>query len=141
MRRCHCQIDSISAIMKASRRGLGVRSEWTVEWYTTIAGESPLMSFLHGLEHDEENRTDVLALLELLEARGNALRPPRSESLGGGLFELRAHPRPVRIFYVFRPGRRIIVLDGIVKKRGKIPLDVLRRVRNYQRDVESRVKP
>jgi hypothetical protein len=98
------------------------------------------MSFLNGLEHDQESRADVLALLELLAARGNVLRPPRSEPLGRGLFELRAHPRPVRIFYIFRPGRRIIVLDGIVKKSGKIPLDVLRRVRNYQRDVESRVQ-
>ena len=97
-----------------------------------------MMSFLNGLEHDERNQTDALALLELLEARGNTLRPPRSEPLGGGLFELRALPRPVRIFYVFRPGRRIIVLDGIVKKSGKIPLDVFRRVRGYQRDVESR---
>jgi len=66
------------------------------------------------------------------------LRPPRSESLGGGLFELRAHPRPVRIFYVFQPGRRIIVLDGMVKKKDRIPADVLKRMRGYQRDVESR---
>ena len=79
-----------------------------------------------------------MALLELLEAKGNALRPPRSESLGGGLFELRAHPRPVRIFYVFRPGRRIIVLDGMVKKKDRIPADVLMRMRGCERDVESR---
>lgn len=55
------------------------------------------------------------------------------------MFELRAHPRPVRIFYVFQPGRRIVVLDGIVKKKEKIPADVLKRVRGYQRDVESRI--
>lgn len=60
--------------------------------------------------------------------------------MGGGLFELRAHPRPVRIFYVFQPGRRIIVLDGIVKKRGKIPDDVLKRIREYQRELESRAR-
>lgn len=118
---------------------MGAPSKWTVEWYTTPAGERPFMAFLDGLEHDEENRADVLALLELLEAKGNGLRPPRSEPLGGGLFELRAHPRPVRIFYVFRPGHRIVVLDGIVKKRGRIPGGVLKRVRSYQRDVESRL--
>ena len=81
-----------------------------------------------------------MALLELLEARGNTLRPPRSDSLGGGLFELRAHPRPVRIFYIFQPGRRVVVLDGIVKKQDRIAGDVLRRVRGYQRDAESRAR-
>jgi hypothetical protein len=113
--------------------------KWIAEWYTTVTGERPLKAFLDALERDEENRADALALLELLEARGNTLRPPRSESLGDGLFELRAHPRPVRIFYVFLPGRRIIALDGIVKKRGRIPVDVLKRVRGYQRDIESRI--
>ena len=72
------------------------------------------------------------------EGRETALQPPRSEPLGGGLFELQAHPRPVRIFYVFQPRRRIIVLDGMVKKKDRIPADVLKRMRGYQRDVESR---
>jgi len=112
--------------------------EWTVEWYATDAGERPLRAFLESLKDDEGNFADALALLELLEAKGNALRPPRSESLGEGPFELRAHPRPVRLFYIFRPGRRVVVLDGIVKKRDKIPADMLRRVRAYQRDAESR---
>ena len=115
-----------------------VPSAWTVEWYTTAKGEKPLKAFLEDLEDDQENLADALALLELLEAKGNALRPPRSESLGGGLFELRAHPRPVRIFYIFRPGRRIIVLDGMVKKKDRIPADVLKRVRGYPSDVEAR---
>lgn len=99
-----------------------------------------MKAFLDALEGDEENRADVLALLELLETRGNALRPPRSQSLGGGLFELRAHPHPVRIFYLFRPGRRIVVLGGMVKTKNKIPGHVLKRVRGYQRDVESRIE-
>lgn len=111
---------------------------WTVEWYVTARGGQPLQNFLESLEHDEENLDDALALLELLEARGNTLRPPRSAFLGSGLFELRAHPRPVRLFYIFRPGRRVIVLDGMVKKKDRIPADVLKRVRGYQRDAESR---
>lgn len=114
-------------------------SRWTVEWYTTAKGEKPLKAFLRGLQGDDENLADALALLELLEAKGNALRPPRSGSLGGGLFELRAHPRPVRIFYIFRSGRRVIVLDGMVKKKDRISGDMLKRLRSYQRDVESRL--
>ncbi len=117
---------------------MAVPDDWTVEWYATAAGEKPLRSFLESLRDDEDNFADSLALLELLRAKGNALRPPRSQSLGGGLFELRAHPRPVRLFYIFRSGHRVIVLDGIVKKKAKIPADVLRRVRSYQRDAEAR---
>ena len=114
--------------------------KWTVEWYTTLAAAKPLKAFLEGLGSDEQNLADALALLELLEAKGNALRPPRSAPMGGGLFELRAHPRPVRIFYVFQRGGRIVVLDGIVKKRGKISDDVLKRVRRYQQELEARAR-
>jgi len=67
---------------------------------------------------------------------GNQLRPPRSEPLGDGLFELRGHQ--VRIFYGFRPGRRIVLLDGMVKKRDKIPTRVLERVRGYQQEVRTK---
>jgi hypothetical protein len=96
-----------------------------------------LKAFLEDLDGQEESLSSALSLLEMLESSGTTLRPPRSKSLGGGLFELRAHPRPVRIFYIFRAGRRIVVLDGVVKKQDRITGDVLRRVRGYQRDAES----
>ena len=132
--------DSSKATMENQRnRRMAAPGKWTVEWYTTPAGERPMKVFLEDLEGDDENLANALSLLELLESRGNTLRPPRSESLGGGLFELRAHPRPVRIFYAFKPGRRIVVLDGMVKKKAKIPGDVLNRVRAYQRDLESNI--
>ena len=66
--------------------------DWVIDWYTTPGGERPLQRFLRGLERDETLLAGALALLELLKVRGNALRPPRSRSLGEGLFELRAHP-------------------------------------------------
>jgi len=36
-----------------------------------------------------------------------------------------------------RPGRRIVLLDGIVKKRDQIPRDVLALVRRYQSEAEA----
>ena len=63
---------------------------------------------------DPRDHADAAALLEWLRIRGNQLREPQSKSLGEGLFELRG--KQVRIFYVFRPGRRAVVLGGIVKK-------------------------
>ncbi|MGH7860545.1 MAG: type II toxin-antitoxin system RelE/ParE family toxin, partial [Candidatus Binatia bacterium] len=65
--------------------------------------------------------------IKLLQERGNTLRQPESKALGEGLFELRG--TQVRMFYVFRPGRRAVLIDGIVKKRRDIPADVLERMR------------
>jgi hypothetical protein len=76
---------------------------------------------------------EAAALIKLVRERGNRLRRPRSAPLGGGLFELRGEQ--VRIFYMFRPGDRIVLLDGMVKKRNDLPHDVLERVRQLQKEV------
>ena len=73
-------------------------------------------------------------MIQFLSERGNTLRLPHSRSLGEGLNELRG--KQVRIFYVFRPQRRIVLLDGMVKKRDDIPDMVLKRLRQLQRDVK-----
>jgi phage-related protein len=82
---------------------------------------------------DQRDYADAAALLELLSIHGNQLRPPQSKSIGEGLFELRG--KQVRLFYVFRSGRRVVVLGGIVKKRSDIPRDVLDRMRRLARQV------
>lgn len=116
-----------------SRQGVETTgTDWTVEWYRTTRGEAPAQTFLASLEGPLAD--EATALLLLAEARGNALREPHSKGLGDGLFELRGR-RGVRLFYTFRSGRRLIVLDGIVKKRQDIPVEVLARVRGYQRAV------
>ena len=69
-------------------------------------------------------------MLELAKRRGNQLREPRSKGLGEGLFELRGHQ--VRLFYVLRSGRQLLMLDGMVKKRDKIPRDMMKRLRQMQ---------
>ena len=43
----------------------------------------------------------------------------------------------MRLFYMFRPGRRIVLLEGLIKKRADIPSAVLKRVRKYQRTREA----
>ena len=53
-----------------------------------------------------------------------------------GLSEMRSGHQ-VRIFYMFLPGRRIVLLDGIIKKTDDIPKDDLKRVRQYKREVEG----
>ncbi len=109
---------------------------WRVEEYTTPKGDKPILRFFLGLEG--RNKTDAIALLQLLEERGNGLRPPQSKMVETGLFELRGHQ--VRMFYIFLPGKRIVMLDGMVKKQDEIPEEVLNRVRGYRQAVEAAAK-
>ena len=88
--------------------------------------------FLSALD-DDRAFDEAAALIKLVRERGNTLREPRSKSLGDGLFELRG--KSVRIFYIFRPDRRVVLLDGIVKKRAAIPRDVIERLRRLQKEV------
>ena len=111
---------------------MGLRVErdlWIIEDYATPSGERPVRTFIAGLAG--RDRVEAFALIRLLEERGNTLRPPHSKFLGDGLFELRGHQ--VRIFYVFRPGQRIILIDGVLKKQKKIATAVLQRVRKRMR--------
>ena len=108
---------------------------WTVTEYENPSGEAPVLSFLQALTDDA--KAEAIALVRIITERGNALREPLSKALGSGLFELRGKTSGVRIFYTFRPGRVIVLLDGIVKKRGDIPPAVLARVRRFRKEVMS----
>ena len=119
---------------KARSQMAGERYEWTIEWYETELGEVPARIFLGDLEG--RPREEPLALLVMIGRWGNQFAEPRSASLGRGLFELRGHQ--VRMIYMFRPGRRILILDGMVKKRDKIPNAFLKRVRGMQAAVLTR---
>jgi len=112
----------------------GERNGWTIEWYETELGEASAKTFLGYLEG--RPRDEALALLVMVRRWGNQLGEPRSAPLGHGLFELRGHQ--VRMVYMFRPGRRILILDGMVKKRNKIPTAFLKRVRAMQAAVLTR---
>ena len=107
---------------------------WHVDEYERSGGGVPVRTFLAGL--DGRNANQAAALLLKLAARGNQLRPPDSRQVAENLFELRGHE--VRIFYMFLPGRRIVLLDGIIKKQHRIPRQDLDRVKVYQAEVVRR---
>jgi len=101
------------------------------QWLVQQDGNS-VAEFIARLS-SERDFDEATALIKLLAAHGNRLGAPRSRALGDGLFELRG--KQVRIFYVFRSGKRIVLLDGMTKKRDAIPGDVLRRIRARARQV------
>ena len=114
---------------------LSFHVRWTVTEYEHPSGEVPVLSFLQTLRDDA--KAEAIALVRIVTERGNVLREPLSKALGSGLFELRGRRSGVRIFYTFRSGRVIVLLDGIVKKRGDIPPAVLARVRRFCKEVMS----
>lgn len=111
-----------------------VSGPWVIEEYVTATGTNLTLRFVSGLTR--QDKVEAIALLKLLEERGNTLRLPRSKALGKGLFELRG--QQVRLFYTFCPGRRIVLLDGLVKKRGDIPVDAVARLRGLAAEVKAR---
>ena len=114
---------------------LSFHVRWTVTEYEHPSGEAPILSFLQTLTDD--TKAEAIALMRIVAERGNVLHEPLSKALGSGLFELRGRRSGVRIFYTFRPGRVIVLLDGIVKKRGNIPPAVLARVRRFCKEAMS----
>ena len=107
---------------------------WQVDFYAKLDGTKPVQVFLDSLEGKQKR--EALTLISLIGERGNQLAGRQSKLVETGLFELKHHQ--VRIFYVFRPGRRVVLLDGIIKKQDEIPHEVLHRVRLYRKDVEAR---
>jgi len=108
------------------------QSGWRLEFYTMASGQKPMRDFLASLAGDHHDQ--ALAVMERLRREGNGVQ--RSRLVETGLFEAKGYQ--VRLYYVFRPGRRIILLDGDVKKQDKIAQDVLKRLRAYRRDLELR---
>ena len=107
---------------------------WTVHSLDATRGTT-LGVFLDGLS-DTDAAEEAYALLGMLEKHGSNLRAPLSKALGDGLFEARGLVTGIRLFFVFWPDRRIIVLDGYVKKRTKIPATVMAHLRKLQKDAD-----
>jgi len=115
---------------------VALQTDWTIEAYESEHGARPAWDFIR--DQSGRNRTEAIGLVKLLEEQGNRLRRPQSGALGDGLFELRG--KEVRLFYIFLPGRTIVLLDGEVKKRDDIPRKTLERVRGYQAEVRRRAR-
>ncbi len=104
---------------------------WILQQYEDGRGNRPVEKFLESL--GEGDRGSVKAKLVYLQERGNQLREPISKSLGGGLFELRV--KAYRLFFCFRPGNRILVLHGIIKKSRATPKRELDLARKRMKEV------
>jgi phage-related protein len=113
--------------------------EFTVEFYVTADGHSPVRDFLDELKaSDSADFAAVLAGLAKLRDR-RYHREPLSKSLGGGLFELRHVGKlNTRVLWFFVKGRRIIAVHGIRNKSQGIPARDLDAACGRMRDWQER---
>jgi phage-related protein len=96
--------------------------EFTVEFYETEGGKSPVREFLEDLgQSDPNDHAAVVAGLSKIR-NSHYHRPPLSKPIGEQLFELRHVGKlNTRVIYFFMKGKRIVVLHGIRNKAQKIP--------------------
>lgn len=63
-------------------------NKFTIEFYEKKNGEQPAKEFI--LNSDAKMKAKILKILDLLEVYGPLARLPYSESLGEGIYEIRA---------------------------------------------------
>src|SRR5437016_4247686 len=109
--------------------------EFSVEFYETNSGKSPVQEFLDELKQsDPGDFAAVLAGLTKLRNR-QYHREPLSKALGEGLFELRHVGKlNTRVLWFFMKGRRIIAVHGIRNKGQAVAKGDLDTARERMRD-------
>ena len=86
---------------------------------------------------------DVLAdyarIVELLVEHGPNLKLPYSRAFGDGLFELRPRGRSGigRAFYCFLFGKRIVVLQAVIKKSRQTPDHEIKLARKRLKEIQD----
>jgi phage-related protein len=113
--------------------------EFTVEFYMSASGQSPVREFLDELkESDPIDHAAVLRGLAKLRNR-QYHREPLSKALGDGLLELRHVGKlNTRVLWFFVKGRRIIAVHGIRNKGQAIPARDLDTAQDRMRDWQER---
>lgn len=116
--------------------------DFSIEFYTTVAGKCPVQDFLDELKAgDPGDFAAVIAgLAKLKDRRYHA--EPLSKSIGDGLFELRHVGKlNTRVLWFFMKGRRIIAVHGIRNKGQSITPSDLRtaveRMQDWQRRAQQ----
>ena len=84
----------------------------------------------------------MVALMEMLEEKGNSLREPYSGPLGDGIFEIRCKFSSdiTRALYFFYSGKRIIITSGFTKKAQKTPPSEIKLAKKRRADWIERHK-
>ncbi len=105
---------------------------WNIQFYNGV--EDSILSMPPKIQ------ARMIRLLELMENHGPNLGPPHTESMGNGLFEIRAKAQEGigRGLFCYLKGNEIIVLHAFVKKSQKTPKKELTIAIQRQKEVQSK---
>lgn len=108
---------------------------WSLVYYTTASGHSPVREYLDGL--DAEEAAKVTYDLDLLQEFGTQLGAPYVRNIRGKLWELRTRGRSQhRVLYFAASGRQLVLLHAFTKKTPRTPPSeiqtAMRRMDDYQ---------
>lgn len=89
--------------------------------FIEVNKDCPMIDFLEDIE-DEKLKSKIIRNIYLLADLKNNARPPLSEYIGEGIFELRTKfsSNITRAFYFFIWGNKIIMTNGYIKKSQKL---------------------
>ena len=104
---------------------------WKIDFYDGV--ESAI------LDMPPKIQARMLKLLELIEKHGANLGSPHTESMGDGLFEIRAKAQEGigRGLFCYLKGKHIYVLSAFVKKTQKTPKKEIQLARDRQKEVQK----
>jgi phage-related protein len=111
---------------------------WSIEYYQSEAGRSPVAEFIDSLEASAKAR--VARTLDLLEEFGIELGMPYAKNLEKQLWELRVRQarNRYRIIYFLASGQTFVLLHGFTKKTGPVPRSDLETAQRRRDDYLSR---
>ena len=95
--------------------------EWSVEFYETADGKSPVAEFLSSF--DDKTQARFIWSIDQLRLLNVRAREPLVKHLEGKLWELRraSDGDIYRLLYFFFSGRKIVIVHGFQKKSQKTP--------------------
>lgn len=84
-------------------------------------------------------RAKYLYIIRLMEQNGPDLGPPLTDSMGGGLFEIRAKGQEGigRAFFCTVIGKEIVILHEFIKKTQKTPAKEFEIARKRMKEVKQ----
>lgn len=97
------------------------KHEWSIVFYTTERGNSPVEEFLNSLDQKTQARFDWS--IKYLKDQNIDAKEPHVKQIEGKLWELRrsSSGNIYRIMYFFFTGKRIVFVHGFQKKTQKTP--------------------
>lgn len=103
-----------------------------IEFYKDSHGNIPVKEFLDSL--DIKMRQKMLRSINALHDLGTTLRMPLSESLGDGIFQLRAQTNGniTRVLYFFFKGDKAVLTHGFIKKTQDTPPKEIKRAKKIR---------